>query len=72
MKFILKPTENLKDMREDWVLWLEDEEVCKVIGYGELRVRIGEGWKGVCAKGSKWIKRRIWKVITTNNIESQI
>ena len=72
MKFILKPTENLKDMREDWVLWLEDDELRNVIGNDELMIRIGKYCKDVYDNVSKEIKRRIWKVITTNNIESQI
>ena len=72
MKFILKPTENLKDMREDWILWLEDDELRNVIGNDELMIRIGKYCKDVYDNMSKEIKRRIWKVITTNNIESQI
>ena len=72
MKFILKPTENLKDMREDWVLWLEDDELRNVIGNDELMIRIGKYCKDVYDNVSKEINRRIWKVITTNNIESQI
>ena len=72
MRFILNPTENLKDMREDWILWLEDDELRNVIGNDELMIRIGKYCKDVYDNVSKEIKRRIWKVITTNNIESQI
>ena len=72
MRFILNPMENLKDMREDWILWLNDDELRNVIGNEELMIRMGIYCKGVYDNVSKEIKRRIWKVITTNHKESQI
>ena len=46
-------------MREDWVLWLEDDELRNVIGNEELMIRMGIYCKGVYDNVSKEIKRRI-------------
>lgn len=72
MKFVLAPMGNLQEMQEDWILWLDDNELRNVIGNEELMTRIGEYCKRVYDNVSKEIKRRIWEVITTNNKESQI
>lgn len=65
MKFILNPTANMDNMREDWILWLEDKELSNVVGNKEVMRRIGKFSKEVYEDVSKEIKRRIWKVLTT-------
>lgn len=65
LKFILNPTANMDNMREDWILWLEDKELCNVVGNKEVMRRIGKFSKEVYEDVSKEIKRRIWKVLTT-------
>ena len=65
LKFILNPTANMDNMREDWILWLEDKELSNIVGNKEVMRRIGKFSKEVYEDVSKEIKRRIWKVLTT-------
>lgn len=65
LKFILNPTANMDKMREDWILWLEDKDICNVVVNKDIMVRIGKYSKEVYEDVSKEIKRRVWNVLTT-------